>query len=84
MNGLSAILRYPLEPFRFTGLEKVDGKPEEDDWEIYRDTIIEQAEQGLIILQFMPVYCCGIFPYCGRLTGIVPVGIYGEMVFGTS
>ena len=68
VNGLSAILPYPLEPFRFTGIEKVDGKPE-DLTEIYRDTIIEQAERGLIILQFMPVYCCGIFPYCRAFNG---------------
>jgi len=31
----------------YQALEKVDGKAEELTWEIYRDTLIEQAEQGV-------------------------------------
>ncbi|HCW77907.1 MAG TPA: phosphomethylpyrimidine synthase ThiC, partial [Gemmatimonadetes bacterium] len=31
----------------YQALEKVDGVPEELTWEIYRDTIIEQCEQGV-------------------------------------
>ncbi len=31
----------------YQALEKVDGRPEELTWEIYRDTIVEQAEQGV-------------------------------------
>ena len=31
----------------YQALEKVDGKPEELTWEIMRDTLIEQAEQGV-------------------------------------
>ena len=31
----------------YQALEKVNGKPEELTWEIYRDTLIEQAEQGV-------------------------------------
>ena len=31
----------------YQALEKVDGKAEELDWDIYRDTLIEQAEQGV-------------------------------------
>src|SRR5438046_430884 len=31
----------------YQALEKVDGKAEELSWEIYRDTLIEQAEQGV-------------------------------------
>jgi phosphomethylpyrimidine synthase len=31
----------------YQALEKVGGRPEELTWEIYRDTLIEQAEQGV-------------------------------------
>lgn len=31
----------------YQALEKVDGRPEELTWEIFRDTLIEQAEQGV-------------------------------------
>ncbi|MCK6474917.1 MAG: phosphomethylpyrimidine synthase ThiC [Planctomycetes bacterium] len=31
----------------YQALEKVDGKAEELTWEIYRDTLVEQAEQGV-------------------------------------
>jgi phosphomethylpyrimidine synthase len=31
----------------YQALEKVGGKAEELTWEIYRDTLIEQAEQGV-------------------------------------
>jgi phosphomethylpyrimidine synthase len=31
----------------YQALEKVDGKPEELTWELFRDTLIEQAEQGV-------------------------------------
>ncbi len=31
----------------YQALEKVDGNPEELTWEIFRDTLIEQAEQGV-------------------------------------
>ena len=39
----------------YQALEKVGGKPEELNWEIFRDTLIEQAEQGVTILPFMQV-----------------------------
>jgi len=38
----------------YQALEKVDGKSEELTWEIYRDTLIEQANRESIILLFMP------------------------------
>ena len=41
----------------YQALEKVDGKAEELTWDMFRDTLIEQAEQGLIISPFMPVCC---------------------------
>ena len=31
----------------YQALEKVNGKAEDLTWEIYRDTLIEQAEQGV-------------------------------------
>ncbi|MFQ3169736.1 MAG: phosphomethylpyrimidine synthase [Limisphaerales bacterium] len=59
----------------YQALEKVDGKAEELTWEIYRDTLIEQAEQGVdyftihagVLLRFIPMTA-------KRLTGIVSRG----------
>jgi phosphomethylpyrimidine synthase len=59
----------------YQALEKVDGKAEELTWEIFRDTLIEQAEQGVdyftihagIRLAFVPLTA-------RRLTGIVSRG----------
>ena len=31
----------------YQALEKVDGRAEELTWELFRDTLIEQAEQGV-------------------------------------
>jgi phosphomethylpyrimidine synthase len=59
----------------YQALEKVDGKAEDLTWEIYRDTLIEQAEQGVdyftihagVLLRFVPMTA-------KRLTGIVSRG----------
>jgi len=59
----------------YQALEKVDGKAEELSWEIMRDTLIEQAEQGVdyftihagVLLRYVPLTA-------GRLTGIVSRG----------
>ncbi|HAV35291.1 MAG TPA: phosphomethylpyrimidine synthase ThiC [Massilia sp.] len=59
----------------YQALEKVNGKAEELTWEIYRDTLIEQAEQGVdyftihagVRLAFVPMTA-------KRLTGIVSRG----------
>ncbi len=59
----------------YQALEKVDGKAEELTWEIYRDTLIEQAEQGVdyftihagVRLPFIPLTA-------KRMTGIVSRG----------
>ena len=59
----------------YQALEKVDGVPEELTWEIYRDTLIEQAEQGVdyftvhagVLLRFVPMTA-------DRVTGIVSRG----------
>ena len=43
----------------YQALEKVGGKAEDLTWEIYRDTLIEQAERGWIISPSTPASCCG-------------------------
>ncbi|GJM25409.1 MAG: phosphomethylpyrimidine synthase [Phycisphaerae bacterium] len=59
----------------YQALEKVDGKAEELTWEIFRDTLIEQAEQGVdyftihagVLLRYVPMTA-------RRVTGIVSRG----------
>ncbi|HEX2094754.1 MAG TPA: phosphomethylpyrimidine synthase ThiC, partial [Longimicrobiaceae bacterium] len=59
----------------YQALEKVGGVPEELTWEIYRDTLIEQAEQGVdyftvhagVLLRYVPLTA-------HRMTGIVSRG----------
>jgi phosphomethylpyrimidine synthase len=59
----------------YQALEKVGGRPEELTWEIYRDTLIEQAEQGVdyftvhagVLLRYIPLTA-------RRVTGIVSRG----------
>ncbi|HET6466113.1 MAG TPA: phosphomethylpyrimidine synthase ThiC [Nitrospiria bacterium] len=59
----------------YQALEKVDGRAEELTWEIFRDTLIEQAEQGVdyftihagVLLRYVPLTA-------KRLTGIVSRG----------
>jgi phosphomethylpyrimidine synthase len=59
----------------YQALEKVDGKAEELTWEMYRDTLIEQAEQGVdyftihagVLLRYIPLTA-------KRMTGIVSRG----------
>lgn len=59
----------------YQALEKVDGKAEELTWEIYKDTVIEQAEQGV---DYMTVHAGVRLPYvpltADRKTGIVSRG----------
>ncbi|WNR44935.1 phosphomethylpyrimidine synthase ThiC [Paenibacillus roseipurpureus] len=59
----------------YQALEKVDGKAENLSWEVFRDTLIEQAEQGVdyftihagVLLRYIPLTA-------GRVTGIVSRG----------
>ena len=59
----------------YQALEKVNGKPEDLTWEIFRDTLIEQAEQGVdyftihagVLLRYVPLTS-------QRMTGIVSRG----------
>ncbi len=59
----------------YQALEKVNGKAEDLNWEIFRDTLIEQAEQGVdyftihagVLLRYIPLTA-------QRMTGIVSRG----------
>ena len=59
----------------YQALEKVDGRAEELTWEIFRDTLVEQAEQGVdyftihagVLLRYVPLTAT-------RMTGIVSRG----------
>jgi phosphomethylpyrimidine synthase len=59
----------------YQALEKVGGRPEELTWDVYRDTLIEQAEQGVdyftvhagVLLHYIPLTA-------RRVTGIVSRG----------
>ncbi|MBV8302358.1 MAG: phosphomethylpyrimidine synthase ThiC [Candidatus Dormibacteraeota bacterium] len=59
----------------YQALEKVGGRAEELSWEVYRDTIIEQTEQGVdyftvhagVLLRYVPLTA-------SRVTGIVSRG----------
>jgi phosphomethylpyrimidine synthase len=59
----------------YQALEKVDGRPEELSWDVYRDTIVEQCEQGVdyitvhagVLLRYVPLTI-------NRVTGIVSRG----------
>jgi len=42
----------------YQALEKVDGKAEELSWDIFRDTLIEQAEQGVDYFTIHAGCCC--------------------------
>src|SRR3954454_14147453 len=59
----------------YQALEKVGGRPEDLTWEVYRDTLIEQCEQGVdyftvhagVLLRYIPMTA-------RRMTGIVSRG----------
>ncbi|MGZ5095483.1 MAG: phosphomethylpyrimidine synthase ThiC [Burkholderiales bacterium] len=59
----------------YQALEKVDGKAEDLTWEIYRDTLIEQCEQGV---DYFTVHAGVRLPFipmtAKRMTGIVSRG----------
>ena len=59
----------------YQALEKVNGKAEELTWEIYRDTLIEQAEQGVDYFTIHAGVLLRYIPWtANRLTGIVSRG----------
>jgi phosphomethylpyrimidine synthase len=59
----------------YQALEKVDGRAEDLSWDVYRDTIIEQCEQGV---DYMTVHAGVLLRYvpltARRVTGIVSRG----------
>ena len=59
----------------YQALEKVDGRPEDLSWEVFRDTVVEQAEQGV---DYMTVHAGVRLRYVpltvDRVTGIVSRG----------
>ena len=59
----------------YQALEKVDGKAEELTWDIFRDTLIEQAEQGVDYFTIHAGVRLAYVPLTARrLTGIVSRG----------
>jgi phosphomethylpyrimidine synthase len=59
----------------YQALEKVDGRAEELTWEIYRDTLIEQAEQGVDYFTIHAGVLLRYIPWTAhRVTGIVSRG----------
>ncbi|WP_297527479.1 phosphomethylpyrimidine synthase ThiC [Thiohalobacter sp.] len=59
----------------YQALEKVDGKAEELTWEMFRDTLIEQAEQGVDYFTIHAGVRLAYIPWTAeRVTGIVSRG----------
>ncbi|MEA2782428.1 MAG: phosphomethylpyrimidine synthase [Rhodospirillaceae bacterium] len=59
----------------YQALEKVDGKAEDLSWEIYRDTLIEQCEQGVDYFTIHAGVRLAYIPLtASRVTGIVSRG----------
>jgi phosphomethylpyrimidine synthase len=59
----------------YQALQKVDGKPEELSWEVFRDTLIEQAEQGVDYFTIHSGVLLRYIPWTAqRATGIVSRG----------
>ncbi|MEZ4749251.1 MAG: phosphomethylpyrimidine synthase ThiC [Bdellovibrionota bacterium] len=59
----------------YQALEKVNGDPEALNWEVYRDTLIEQAEQGVDYFTIHAGVRLAYVPWTqNRMTGIVSRG----------
>ena len=75
-NGFCAIRRFRSARCQFIqALEKVGGKAEELTWDVYRDTLVEQAEQGV---DYFTIHAGVRLPYipltANRSCGIVSRG----------
>jgi phosphomethylpyrimidine synthase len=59
----------------YQALEKVDGSPADLTWDLFRDTVVEQCEQGV---DYMTIHAGVLLRYvpltAGRVTGIVSRG----------
>ncbi len=70
-NSHVPIVTVPI----YQALEKVDGRAEELNWEIFRDTLIEQAEQGVDYFTIHAGVRLAYVPMTARrMTGIVSRG----------
>jgi len=74
-----AILRHSPVPVGtvpvYEALERVGGRPEDLTWEVYRDTVIDQCEQGVDYMTVHAGVRLGHLPLtAGRITGIVSRG----------
>jgi phosphomethylpyrimidine synthase len=59
----------------YQALEKVDGRAEDLTWEVFRDTLVEQAEQGVDYFTIHAGVLLGYVPLTAqRVTGIVSRG----------
>jgi phosphomethylpyrimidine synthase len=59
----------------YQALEKVDGEPDKLDWEVFKDTLIEQAEQGVDYFTIHAGVRLAYVPLTARrVTGIVSRG----------
>src|SRR5579875_3580709 len=66
----------------YQALEKVDGRPAELTWELYRDTLVEQAEQGVdyftihagVLLRYVPRTASRVTGMVGRGGWIMAAG----------
>jgi phosphomethylpyrimidine synthase len=59
----------------YQALEKVEGKAEDLTWDLFRDTLVEQAEQGVDYFTIHAGVLLGYIPLtAGRVTGIVSRG----------
>jgi phosphomethylpyrimidine synthase len=59
----------------YQALEKVDGEPDKLDWEVFKDTLIEQADQGVDYFTIHAGVRLGYVPLTAkRVTGIVSRG----------
>ena len=59
----------------YQALQKVGGKPEDLTWEVYRDTLVEQAEQGVDYFTIHAGVLLRFIPWTAqRATGIVSRG----------
>ena len=74
-NGLFVTVQHPLEPFQSKALEKVNGIAEDLNWDIFKETLIEQAEQGV---DYFTIHAGVLLRYiqetAKRCTGIVSRG----------
>jgi phosphomethylpyrimidine synthase len=78
---ISVILQYLLNSAYLPSFRKVNGIAEDLTWEVFRDTLIEQAEQGVSILLFTLEFYCVTFTLTAERNRISWRFYHGQMVF---